>query len=80
MTEQPDILGRGGGQQEAAVSDFRAICPQAQQILRPIPLDSSVEMLPFGELTEMVIFKGTRGAHGIHHCSCAFTSKYVLFH
>lgn len=65
MTEQPDILGRGGGPQEAAVSDSRAICPLTQQILRPIPLDSSMEMLPFGEPTEMLVFKGTRGAHGI---------------
>lgn len=64
-TGQPDIRGRDGGQQEAVASDFRAICPLAQQILRPIPVDSSVEMLPFGEATEMVIFKGTCGAHGI---------------
>ena len=47
------------------VSDFRGTCPLAQQILRSIPVGSSVEMLPFGEPAEMVIFKGTRGAHDI---------------
>lgn len=35
-----------------------------QNSFEPIPVDLSVEMLPLGELAELIIFEGTSGAQG----------------
>lgn len=63
--EQADVPGRDWPSPRVLLFLTSEVSITRQSsILRPIPVDLSVEMLPFGEPAELVIFEGTSGAQG----------------